>query len=124
MTCLPPGEPAGDGEADGDGGVDVRAGDVANGVDHGHDGHPPHQGDAWERGHAVVVVHRHNPAAGEDQEERCQEFRNELANGEIKCVQRNNLVRECMHATRHTASQQLGIYDRYIYNNDDYIITC
>jgi len=94
MTCLPPGEPAGDGEADADGGVDVRAGDVANGIDHGHDGHPPHQGDAWERGLAVVlVVHRDNPAAGEDQEERCKELRNELDDGETKC---RELVRECM----------------------------
>lgn len=75
----------------------MRAGDVADGVDHGHDDHPPHHGDAWERGHAVLVVHRDDPAAGKDQEERCQELGNELDAWQNQAQQaEKSRSRECM----------------------------
>lgn len=45
---LPPREPSACGEGDGDGGIEVGAGDVAEGVHHGHDHEPPGQAYAGE----------------------------------------------------------------------------
>jgi hypothetical protein len=70
-TYSLPWELASYGEADGDGRVHVRSGDVANGVDHDHDSHPPHHGDPRESHRSVLlVVHYDGGHAGEQQEER------------------------------------------------------
>ena len=66
---LPPREAAAGGEGDGDGGVEVRAGDVAHRVHHHHHGQAPDDADARERHRAArAQVHRHRRAPGEDQE--------------------------------------------------------
>jgi hypothetical protein len=59
-------------------GLMCAAGDVADGVDQRHDQHAPHNGDARERSHAILLVHQDHAAAGEDQEERRQELGDEL----------------------------------------------
>jgi hypothetical protein len=57
----------------------VRAGDVADGVDHHHDGEAPHDADARERHRAAgAQVHRHRRAPGEDQEVRPEDLGEDL----------------------------------------------
>jgi hypothetical protein len=76
---LLPGEASAGGEGDGDGGVEVRAGDVAERVDQDHDHHPPHGADAGKRHHAVgAQVHHHGPAPSEDHEVRTQNLCDDL----------------------------------------------
>lgn len=62
-----PGEAAGGGEGDGDGGVEVGAGYVAEGVDQGGDGEAPDHADAREGDGAFGgQIHDDGAAAGED----------------------------------------------------------
>jgi len=76
---LLPGEPPAGGERDGDGRVQVRAGDVADGVHHHHHGQPPHDADARERHRAPrPKVHRHRRAPREDEEVGPQDLRDDL----------------------------------------------
>jgi len=76
---LPPGEAAAGGEGDGDGGVEVRAGDVAHRVHHHHHGEAPHDADARERHRAArAQVHRHRRAPDEDQEEGPEDLGEDL----------------------------------------------
>ena len=65
-----PGEMAGKREREADGRVEVRAGDVPDGVDHRHDHEPERQGDADVTEGAGLLVNHDRPAAGEDQRER------------------------------------------------------
>ncbi len=75
----PPREPAAGGEREGDRRVEVRAGDVADGVHHHHHGEPPRDADPRERHRASrPLVHRHRRAPREDEEERPQDLRDHL----------------------------------------------
>lgn len=66
---LGPREPSAGSEGDGDGGVEVGAGDVADGVHHDHDHQPPHDAYPGERHRPLAAeVDRHRGAAGEDDE--------------------------------------------------------
>lgn len=75
---APPREAAGDGEAEGDGRVEVRAGDVADGVHHRHDRRAPRHGHPRERHRALLLLHRDGAQPREHQEERGQELGEKL----------------------------------------------
>ena len=84
---LNPGEMAEDGERERDGGVHVRAGDVAGGVDHDGDDEPaghrlPQLRDAL----VVLAVDGRRPAGHEHQQERRHHLRDHLPSICTGCV--------------------------------------
>lgn len=54
-------------ESNGDSRVKMCAGDVANGVNHDHNGKPPNDTNAGECDSTLAKVHRHRSTAGEYQ---------------------------------------------------------
>ena len=80
MVCyLLPREASLRGEGDGNGGVEVGAGDVADGVDQHCDDEPPHGADPRERHRAASAqVHQHRAAPGKYHEICPQNFRKNL----------------------------------------------
>jgi hypothetical protein len=77
---LAPREAAAGGEGEGDGRVEVRAGDVAHGVHHHHHRQAPHDGHAGERDlPALARVDGHRAAPGEDEEVGAQDLGQDLS---------------------------------------------
>jgi hypothetical protein len=72
-----PGEVPAEREGEGDGGVEVRAGDVPDGVDHRHDHEPEREGDTDVAERTCFRVDHDRAAAGEDERERADELGHE-----------------------------------------------
>lgn len=77
-TYLYTREPSAGGKSNGYGGVEMRTGDMPDGVDHGNRRQPPHDGNSGECHRPLVRVHRRRPAPGEDQEVRPKNLCNHL----------------------------------------------
>lgn len=77
-THLPKRKPPERGESDGDGRIEVGAGDVPDGVDHDHDDESPRHAYPRERHLPIDLVHGDGAAAGEDDKVGADHLRYQL----------------------------------------------
>lgn len=75
---LFPWEPPACGKGNGDGRIQVGAGDVTDGVDHDHDGKSPHETYAREGDHSLAQVNGDRSTAREYEEVGSKNFSNHL----------------------------------------------
>ena len=73
-----PGESAKDGESEGDGGIQMRAGGFSGDVDSHGDGESPGEGDVGVAAFIEQHVHRDDAVAEQDQDHRAEKFGEKL----------------------------------------------